>query len=76
MELLWTTESIAHGRKTDIKSKANHELAVADIAASLDDVLWLDFESSRVIDLLEVASEVALVIVFPFDQAANLVCKL
>ena len=76
LKLLWTTEAIAHGRKADIKSKANHELAVADIAASLDDVLWLNFESSRVIDLLEVASEVSLVVVLPFDQAANLVRKL
>ena len=76
MELFWATEAIAHGRKADIKSKANHKLAVADIAATLDDILWLYFESCRVIDLLEVTSEVALVIVLPFDQAANLVREL
>ena len=46
------------------------------IAATLDYILRLDLESSRVVDLLEVAREVALMVVFPFNQAANLVSKL
>ena len=46
------------------------------IAASLHNILWLYLESSRIVDLLRVAREVALMIVLPLDQARDLIGKL
>ena len=76
LELLGAAESIAHGREADIEGQADHELAVRDVAATLHDVLRLDLESRRIVDLLEVTGEVALMVVLPLDQAADLVRKL
>lgn len=39
------------------------------VATSLDDVLRLDLERGRVVDLLEIASKVALMVVLPLDQS-------
>ena len=43
------------------------------VTASLHDVLWLDLESCRVVNLLEVAREVALMIVLPFEKTRDLI---
>ena len=43
------------------------------ITTSLHDVLRLDLECSRVVDLLEITSEVALVVVLPLDQSRDLI---
>ena len=51
-------------------------MAVAHVAASLDYILWLDFKRSRIVNLLEVSGEVALVVVLPLDEATDLVGEL
>lgn len=71
LELLGALETVTHGGEANVERETDHELAVAHVAASLNDVLRLDLESGRVIDLLKVTSEVALVIVLPFDQTAD-----
>ena len=76
LQLLWASESISHRGKTNVQSETHHKLAVRSVTASLDNVLRLDFEGCRVIDLLEVSSEVALVVVLPFDQTTDRICKL
>jgi hypothetical protein len=45
-------------------------------AASVNNVLSLDLESSWIVDLLEVSSEVPGVVVLPLDEPTDLVCKL
>ena len=46
------------------------------VATALYDVLRLDFEGGRVIDLFEISSEVALMVVLPLDETTNLICEL
>ena len=69
LQLLRASEAISHGREAHIESQADHKLAMRDIAASLHDVLRLNLKSGRVVNLLEIASEVALVVVLPLDEA-------
>ena len=76
LELLRAAEAIAHGREADIEGQTDHELAVGDVAATLHDVLRLDFKRSRIVNLLEVTGEVALMVVLPLDQAADLIREL
>ena len=76
LKLLWASKAVTHCREANIKCKTDHELAVAHVATTLDNVLWSDLEGSWVVNLLEITCEVALVVVFPLDQTANLVSKL
>ena len=46
------------------------------IATTLNNVLRLNFKSCWIVNLLEVTSEVSLVVVLPLYQATNLVSKL
>lgn len=69
LKLLWATETVTHRGKSDIQGQAHHKLAMGDVAAALNNVLGLDLESCRIVDLLEVSSEVALMIVLPLDEA-------
>ena len=75
LKLLGAAEPVAHRRESHVESQADHELAVRHVAASLDDILRLDFKSGRIVNLLEVTREVALMIVLPFYQATNLICE-
>ena len=67
---------IAHCIDSNIESKADHEVHVGGKAAPIDNVLLLDLECSRVVNLLEITGKVAKVIVLPLDEAADLVGKL
>ena len=75
LELFRAPKAVAHGWESDIEREADHELAVADITSALDYILDLNIECGRIINLLEVACEVPLVIVLPLDEAADLVSE-
>ena len=67
LKLLRATETVSHGAEAYVESQTNHELALADVATTLNNVLRLDLERCRIIDLLEITREVALMIVLPLD---------
>ena len=46
------------------------------VATTVHDILRLNFERRRVVNLLKITREVALVIVLPLDQAADIVGEL
>jgi len=48
---------------------------MTDIAATLHNILGLDLKGRWVIYLLEVPSEIALVVVLPLDETADGVCE-
>ena len=49
---------------------------MGSVTTALYDILRLDFEGGRVVDLLEITSEVALMIVLPLDETTNLIGEL
>lgn len=49
---------------------------MGNVTAPVDHILWLDFKRSRVVNLLEVACEVTLMVVLPLDEARDLVSEL
>ena len=51
-------------------------MALTDVAAALNNILWLDLEGRWVIDLLEVTCEVALVVILPLDESGDLISEL
>ena len=71
--MLRTSEPISHCGLPHIQSQTHHKLTVWNVAASLNNVLWLDLKGSWVVNLFEIARNVALVVVFPLDEATNLV---
>ena len=76
MQLFRAAEAISHSGKTNIEGKADGELTVGDIAASLHDIIILNFKSGWVVNLFKIAGEVALVVVLPLDEARDLIGKL
>ena len=76
LDLLRAPEAITHGLQTHIQSQADHELTVRGVAAPMHNVLWLDLKRSWVINLFEIASEISLMVVLPFDESADLICEL
>jgi len=76
LQLLWVLKAVPHCGEPDVQREHDHEGAVRHVAPTLDDVLRLDFKRGRVVDLFEIAGEVALVIVFPLYEPRNLVGEL
>ena len=76
LELLRAAESVTHRRKANIKCQTHHELAMRNITAALDNILRLDLEGCRIVNLFEVSCEKALMVILPFDESGDLVSKL
>ena len=76
LKLLWAAETIAHRRESYVEGKTHHELAVRDVTATLNNIIGLNLKGSRVVNLLEVAREVASMIVLPLKQTRDLVSEL
>lgn len=49
---------------------------MGNIAAAVDHILWLNFKGRWIVDLLEIAGKVALVVILPLYQPRDLVSKL
>jgi len=60
---------VAHALGSHIESQADGVLGILHVAATLHDVLWLEVEGDRAVNLLEKATEEAKVVVFPLDLA-------
>ena len=73
LDLIRTAIARAHAGKSHIKSKANHKLAVRDIAATLHNVFGEDLEGCWIFSLLKVAREVASMVILPFEKTRDLV---
>ena len=74
--MLWAAEAVTHCRKAHVKCQAHHELTVRYVAAALDNVLGLNLKGCWIVNLFEVSSEEALMVVLPFDKAGDLISEL
>ena len=74
--MLRAAEAITHSAQTDIEGQTDHELALADVTTTLHNVLGLNLKSRWVVDLLEIASEEALVVILPLDEPGDLIGEL
>ena len=68
-----TAIAVAHAGESYIKSKANHKLAVRDLAAALHNVFREDLECCWIFNLLKVACDVASMVILPLNQTRDLV---
>ena len=60
---------VSHRVWSNVKSQADRLSCVLHVAATLNDILGCDLEGRWTIFLLEAASEVALMVVFPLKHA-------
>ena len=59
----------------NVERQADSLSRILHVTSTLDDVFGSDVEGSRTVFLLEVTAKVALMIVLPFDDAADLINK-
>lgn len=66
---------VAHRVMANVERQTDSLSRILHVASALDDVFGSDIEGSWTIFLLEVTAEVALMVILPFDNAANLIHK-
>lgn len=66
---------IAHGVLTNVKCQADSLSRILHVTSALDYVFGSNIKCSRTVFLLEITTKVSLMIVLPFNDAADLIYK-